>query len=568
MGSIKGPLWTEFVLQKGGQDPLAMGRRAANRMSLELFWGMTVNTQVARYYAFYPWVVEQSQAQDRSALLDDIIRAEKAYAIACLLAHDGERCVNGLVGADLVDSFGIEGRDSYTLPAVKWFAREASGFGQLYQGPLFRLDLLESADGMIATTARGRRLAQAYKRNVAETEYVARYFDKDIVPKSVLTPYGHQACPCALVQSPNEELKLLRELFFESRDERRECQLSHSLCLVLDIIRSCTRIDRAFDEHCFRIAVFYREIADAESKTYHRYHPPEDLEEVRERWRLFQAENYFVFVLETFLSALLDAAENQSKQKISLNLLVKKLEDARPLSLLGDYLGVSFDARSLAGLTLRQAARTMLMRLPATEFNAESSHRFDNNTTAYRPWSEEQIAQRLAPLNKGRVKPSERIMGALALLLTLYVRFYHYHKRRPNAWDWYLVRSSRDDLDLSLSKWMYQNPDLLRRTRSVLDFLVSFLDVYVLRRQLKVAEDRRYDVAWFSEADLSVILARKPGRRLYRFNYPYESASPHRLSSKLSNALDILHTLGYCESDSESEAVRLTQRGLNRLSCI
>ena len=564
MGTIKGPFWTEFVLQKGGQDPLAMDRRASNRMSLELFWGMTVNTQVARYYSFYPWVIEQSKAQDLDALADDIIRAEKAYALACLLAHGGERCVNGLVGADLVDSFGIEGKDNYNLPAIEWFARGASGFGQLYQGPLLRLRLLKSEGRLITTTARGKRLAQAYRKNVADTEYVARYFDKGIVPASVLVAYGRQACPCALVQSASEELDLLRELFFESQDDPRERQLSRSLYLVLDIIRACTKLGWAFGGRCFRVAAFYQEVADAE-KTCHRYQLPKAMEEVCKRWRLFQAENYFVFALETFLAALLDAAENQPKQEISLDILTGMLEEAEAVSLLGDHLDVSLDADSLAQLTLRQAAQAMLARLPATEFSAESSRHFDSATTTGSPWSEERIAQRLAPLNRGRVKPIECMMGALAMLLTLYVRFYHYHKHPSSAWNWYLIHSSRDRLDLSLSKWMYQNPDLLRRTRPVLEFLVDFLDTYVLRRQLEVAEDRGYDAAWFSEADLSVVLARKPGQRRYRFNYPYEGASPHRLSSKLGNALGILQTLGYCESDPGSGAMQLTRDGLDRL---
>lgn len=565
MGSIRGPLWTEFVLQKGRQDPLAMDRRAANRMSLELFWGMTVNTQVARYYSFYPWVIEQSQAQDLDSLVSDIIRAEKAYALACLLAHGGERCVGGLIGADLVDDFGIEGKDSYSLPTIRWFARDASGFGQLYQGPLFRLRLLKSKGGLIVTTARGRRLAQAYRQNVDDTEYVAHYFDKDIVPASVLAAYGHQACPCALAQSANEELKLLRELFFESQDNQRERQLSNSLYLVLDIVQSCAQMEWAFSERRFRIAVFYQQIADSEFKTYHRHQLPKELEEVYERWRLFQAEDYFVFALETLLAALLDAAENQPRQEISLDTFSGMLEEANAVSLLGDYLGVSLDADSLTQLTLRQVAQAMLTCLPATRFSTEASRHFDSATSVGSPRSEEQIAQRLAPLNMGRVRPIERTMGALAMLLTLYARFYHYHKHIPSAWKWYLARSSRDPLDLSLSKWMYQHPDLMRRTRSVLSFLIGFLDTYIFRRQLKVAEDRRYDIAWFSEADLSVALIRKPGQRLYTFNYPYEGASPHRLSSKLRNALGVLQTLGYCEPDPESGAVRLTQDGLDRL---
>jgi hypothetical protein len=568
MGSIKGPLWTEFVLQKGGQDPLAMDRRAANRMSLELFWGMTVNTQIARYYAFYPWVIERSRARDRGALLDDIIRAEKAYAVACLLAHGGERCTTGIVGADLADDSGIGGKQSYTLPAIEWFSRDASGFGQLYQGPLYRLDLLKNVNGMIETTERGHKLARAYEQNVDQTDYAAHYFENDVVPAAVLTSYGHHACPCALLRSSSDELELLRALFFESRDDERELQLSHSLHLVLGIVQSCTEIGRPFDEKSFRLAVFYHEIPDAEAKDFHRHQCPDPLEAVRERWRMFQAEDYFVFALETFLSALLDAAEAEPDQKLELGWVAEELEEIDTLGLLEDYLHVSLDSGSLAELALGQIARAVLARVSAANLTAEASREFDGATSADSPWSETQIAQRLAPLNKARVKSFERVVGALALLLTLYLRFYQYHKKRPPAWKWYLARSSVDDLDLSLSKWMYQNLDLLRRRRSIFDFLVEFLDLYVLRRQLRVAEDRDYDAAWFTESDLSVILARKPRQRIYRFNYPYESASPNRLSSKLSNALDILHTLGYCRSDPETGIVQLTQDGRTRLSRI
>jgi len=568
MGSIRGPFWTEFVLQKGGQDPLAMDRRTANRMSLELFWGMTVNTRVARYYSFYPWVIEQSKAQEREAIEDDIIRAEKAYALACLLAHGGERCVTGLVGADLVDNFGIKGKDAYNLSAIKWFSRDASGFRQLYQGPLFRLRLLMSSGRLIATTPRGKRLAQAYGKSVANTEYVIRYFDKDVVPAPVLAAYGRRACPCALVQSANEELQLLRELFFESEGNRGERQLSLSLYLVLDVIWACNRLGWPFDDRRFRIAVFYREVADAEFETCQRYEPPAVLKETCDRWRLFQAEDYFTFALETLLAALLDAAEDQPRQKISLDAFARMLENARAALFLGDYLGVRLDVTSLDRLTLRQVARAMLARFGASDVSAESSRRFDSATSVGTAWSEEQIAQRLAPLNGGRARPLERTMGALAMLFTLYVRFYHCHKRKPSTWNWYLARSSEDRLDLSLSKWMYQHPNLLRSGRSALEFLVDFLDIYVLTRQLTVAENRRYDTAWFSEADLSVVLARKPSQRLYRFNYPYEGVSPHRLSSKLDNAVAILRTLGYCESDPESGALQLTEGGLDRLRSI
>lgn len=568
MGSIKGPLWTEFVLQKGGQDPLAMDRRAANRMSLELFWGLTVNTQIARYYAFYPWAIERSRARDRGALLDDIIRAEKAYAVASLLAHSGDRCTTGIVGADLADEYGVLGRRSYTLPAIKWFSRDASGFGQLYQGPLYRLGLLKNVNGMIETTERGRQLARAFERSVGGAEYAVHYFENDVVPAAVLTEYGSQACPCSLLQSSSTELELLRKLFFESQDAKRERQLSRSLYLVLDIIQSCTEIGRPFNENCFRLAVFYQEIPDAETEACHRYRCPSSLEAVRKRWRMFQAEDYFVFALETFLSALLDAAEAESDQKLELGSVLEELEEFDSLELLGDYLAVSLERDPQADLVLSRLAQLMLGRVSAADIAAKASREFDRTTSAHSPWSETRIAQRLAPLNKARVKSFEWIIGSLALLLTLYLRFYHYPKERSHAWDWYLARSSVDDLDLSLSKWMYQNPDLLRRRRSIFDFLVEFLDLHVLRRQLRVGEDRDYDAAWFTESDLSVILARKPRQRIYRFNYPYESASPNRLSSKLSNALGILHTLGYCRSDPETGIVQLTPDGRTRLNRI
>lgn len=540
--------------------------RVVNRMSRFLFWGLTVNTQVARYYAFYPWVIERSEAQDSQALLDDIIRAEKAYALAALLAHDGERCVVGLAGADLMKSYGIQGRDAYDLRGIKWYSRGASGFGQLYRGPLIRLRLVGSKDRFMRVTARGKRLAEAYDRNVAFTEYAKKYFNKDVVPASVLTAYGRQACPCALFKRGGQELDLLRQLFFESEANSGERQLALSLYLVMDILWSANRCGWPFSNRRFKLATFYNQLADDTLETYRPYQTPHVLEETRTRWRLFQAHGYFSFALETFLAALLDMAEDQPKQQINLDTFKEVLEEADAVSLLEDYLVVDLAGASLNDLTLRQIGQAVLSRFPTTEIGVEGSERFDTATSLESMWSEYRIASRLASLNKGRIESIERVIGALAMLMNLYIRFYHYHRRVPQTWRWYLARSSEDALDMSLSKWMYLHPNLLERSRSVADFLAEFLDTYILRRQLQVAEERKYDTAWFSEAGLDVVLAQTISERRYSFNYPYELVDPYRFTSKVSRALDILRTLDYCKGSGST--LRLTQDGLDRLRYI
>src|SRR5690349_16305708 len=99
MSQIIGPLWTKQAKLEGGLDPLGLDR-VSDRLTAELMPGMSVNVNMARYFSLFAWLFETNKSEDQSQLLDEIIRAEKVYALSTYLAHDGISCATGVAGGD------------------------------------------------------------------------------------------------------------------------------------------------------------------------------------------------------------------------------------------------------------------------------------------------------------------------------------------------------------------------------------------------------------------------------------------------------------------------------------
>src|ERR1700733_6222577 len=172
------PQWTKRVVTElGGRDPLGLSRVGQLLTDL-LLPGITTQTNRARYYGLYCWILWHIQEQERPQRWEEFVHAfqrrEAAVALSTLVNDIDtspvgveaakRRLAEGEATGEINTSFQV-------LPS-----NPLGGFGQYYAGSLYALGLTHRpGDKMFRVTDDlGKKLALAIEDSVANTPYIRR----------------------------------------------------------------------------------------------------------------------------------------------------------------------------------------------------------------------------------------------------------------------------------------------------------------------------------------------------------------------------------------------------------
>lgn len=208
------PLWIASAFRRTeGRDPLGLQSITIDRIMPRLVPSILALSRRARYFSFYPFLLDEVFRRAPSSSQDDLARFIKAreyeYALAVQLCPRGcgERAsavVGGLRAGPKVRS------------GIDLFERDESvesylgGYGLYYRTPLIELSLVapkgeivpqigEPLPRDVLRPGRALSLAERFRAAIADTRYYQEFFlGTQPMPRSVLTELATRACLCRL----------------------------------------------------------------------------------------------------------------------------------------------------------------------------------------------------------------------------------------------------------------------------------------------------------------------------------------------------------------------------------
>lgn len=319
--------WLEPVKAIGGQDHLGT-LAPCEAVYTQLLPGITNNTNRARCYSFYPWLLwaidRAGWPKDAKAIVRTVRRAE---CLICLIgiAHENDTDAwkhgAGLAGrAELVPAWQ-EIRDGATLRLstfattddtdTRYWKHTLGGLGQYYLGTLRDLQLIDgnSQDGLRFTKERGAVLAEALAPSVDGALFL-RTLEEDVVSKKTLQRLA-SFCPCSLLAHAQERDRLVDLFFnrpgpfFSEGDAPRRLTLTLVLDLAARLERGNTPAGkRGLDMRSFRACIYTGAVGPDLP-----WQLPAALDRHRRRWAAYERSELLSLALQAIFWAALDAMD-------------------------------------------------------------------------------------------------------------------------------------------------------------------------------------------------------------------------------------------------------------------
>ncbi|MCF8879657.1 hypothetical protein L5876_07520 [Hyphobacterium sp. SN044] len=217
------PEWTE-IGQDTGLDPLAMVR-PTEALYQRLVPGISTITLRLRYYAFFPWLLEQYARTIGDTSLDTFRvfqrRAEALYAlIGVSRIGPDDVYETGITGAIWASRTLSDGGDVYNFAdaaapdaEIRYLKNKAGAYGAIYAGQLGEMGLVRVADGHPIDIAdeRGRQVAAAFAESVRDQDALFL----EVVERGIVTPDELERLSVfksGRIPEGSEEQRLLRAL--------------------------------------------------------------------------------------------------------------------------------------------------------------------------------------------------------------------------------------------------------------------------------------------------------------------------------------------------------------------
>lgn len=365
-----GPLflyWTKHVPATDVQDPLGTSLRGSTRLANRLLYCITSITPRARYFAFFPWCVDDYHRRERgsasaTSLRNAIVLRERALTLGCVVHHNGVACDGpALVGSrqaihvledlhgDVIDLLKT---DLVQNPALDAYFNSLVNLGVF----ITEEDLPDQEDheeptrvtfDTIELSPLGQELALAYDQAVGSIRAVAGAAapSRRCVVKH-LKEWGRYGGLCELTSPTAPDRNLLRDMFFARKGMSGGSHAfrRRSLLLILYIANQLTKYNGLFNVTTFAEGVYFGEV-HTEGETL-SLECPSELEDIATRWRMFYFHYYMAASLEGVFSWLvthlrglgLAGASHAELAALLRSRLVKKdIEVAIECSLVGDY---------------------------------------------------------------------------------------------------------------------------------------------------------------------------------------------------------------------------------------
>ncbi len=308
-----GPFWGAPLRYSTGRDHLGMQATSVATYSF-LVPGLTNLTQRARYYSYFPWLVEQyAQTVSNSSVNEFnkfIRRGELLYAFASVMLDSEQR---GVVGSLFVRTYLKENGTPSNSTEIDlaeyadiqkgkktYWQLSGGGFTQYYLGPLIDIGILARAENhrIPIVTPIGREIAQCFEKSIGNDA-------KKVILSSITSGklrYSElsKKLPSILpdrIDERGEEASMLLEQLIPPLTNLRGINRREVILFYLTYLRQDSLSDGQYD---LPRAIYYGDGNTKKGLTF-----PEATSSLY-GWRFYQISEYVHYALEYIMFYLLN----------------------------------------------------------------------------------------------------------------------------------------------------------------------------------------------------------------------------------------------------------------------
>jgi hypothetical protein len=334
------PQWTNRVLTNpGGRDPLGLSR-VGQRLTDILLPGIITQTDRARYYAIYCWILWHIQEEEKPGSWPTFATAfqkrEAAIALSTMILDENASPVGKLVvRRRLAQARELRqiNTEFQVLPS-----NPLGGFGQYYSGCLYQLRLTQRLEDGIDRVTDGiaLQLAIAVNQNLAETPYLRQKLFTDSVVELRTLKRSSERLSLDAISYPfaAEERKLLIDLFFgfhETTYSEETFQRRTSLARILATVDAYGKAGVAIQPDSLEKQVLYAPtyfgvFVDSRRRTK-QLKIPHFILRSSEFWRQFCLHQFLTQAFEGILNAVLQVLEMEPRGLTLQHILNELLTD-------------------------------------------------------------------------------------------------------------------------------------------------------------------------------------------------------------------------------------------------
>lgn len=411
-----------------GQDHLGLGSVSSDQILPTLSPAINVLTIHPRYHSFYVFLLDEFWRRDRARTPREWIRfyrpRECIFSIGALLCDRPEHGdLGNVVGSQRAGARANQRLDSYDT-GFDYIKSDLGGYGLYYRSVMADLGLIYPGGPgfpypVDLPSEQGKLVAEAFRAAVRDTDYYRDYFDHDDtqVPRAAIEEYIRRACLCQLPTNAAPDRPLLRDAFLHGGGvpEARRATFR----FLLDIADQTD--GRALDQDAFRQLVYFHATADGAA-----YTPSDAVGEAADRWRLYQAREYYALALNTLWSYLCrwGLTNRGAIRPLPIAEFWSHLGEALDFGQLAELLGIPRPA-----LAADTPFQHLLDWLDATVPGDDPA--FDHRCTIVAPVQEHRLYRYSQQYRHG---PSVAVAGMVALLGLLALRFNEPTRRLTASW--------------------------------------------------------------------------------------------------------------------------------------
>lgn len=518
----------------GGEDHLGLASVSSDQILPTLSPTINVLTVHPRYHSFYAFLLDEFWRRDlprsRRAWIRFFRPRDFIYSVAMHLCDHPDHDLRGSVTGSRKTG-ALAHRDPRTYDTTFEYIKERlGGYGLYYGSVLAGLGLVYPGGRgkpypVDVPTERGKEVAEAFRSAIADTDYYRTWFDLDAaqVPKDVVREYARISCLCRLRKDSAPDGPPLRDAFLHNPPAHAEARRL-TLRMLLDIAQQTN--GHGIDSDAFRRLVFFGATGDGAT-----FAPREALEHTTEKWRLYQAREYYAFALTGIWCHLCDwgLSEKGDVRPVPLDAVATHVDESLHLDELAARLSVP-----LPGLHASSRFEELLDWLVAVVGGDRTS--FDERCGLDSPLNEHVLNR----LGAGEADGTARIGGGITTLAMLFLRF-----GRPERWmdpAWTKVSRRGGDGRLSVDRFMRDLHRLLKGGVPTIGEVARWIveDYVVLQHQLIAT----------SKLPENTFRFEREGNRLRFHSY----RNPLAFSDSRFDALSqTVHELGFCGDLGSSE---------------
>lgn len=520
------PVWSELEYLPGGARDALRLETAGEGILEDLLPGINTNTNRARYYSFWSWILREfirdEQAAHNQRGFYDWLRSREDMLI---LAHLSHAHGTGAAGTTEGKKFWKNGEpDAYPLDWKSLISVSGGAYQLYYRGPLEEMNIVGKDPEQPHDTLQrpvGVNLADAYGHSVKGTEYISTYPNATQATKHLIEDFAEAGCLCRLPRFPKEREALVNAFFrFDVNDTNALRRLA-SLCFFLDVIDQAH--GAPLHEKATRAVIYFWSYRDD-----HAYVPEGNLLSPAQRWRVFQLRQYFVFAIECLWALFLAKIHsNYFTPSEYLRWLVSELD----LGLVGKRFGASFAESSPDRLTLNEFQESVEV--------AVSDSRFDPGPAAFQGQPNEHKMYSLLDLR--HPAPDANLWAGSALLMLSLMRRRCRDWRGGPGWTYATDRQGSDNL--SIETYLRQMDRALEEDWTVAEWLAWSHQRHLWLRHRRVV--------------LQKMLSRREDPSLFTWDentfYGVKVDRPKMNAPRFQSALQIMEDLQLIRSEAQGD---------------